>query len=207
MDRPLVDEPLHERDLAGDPITQFQRWFAEVRQLNLPEPDAAVLATATADGVPSARVVLVRGVGQDGFRFYTNYDSRKGRELNDNPRAALVFHWQDLCRQVRVEGRIARATREASEAYFRGRPRGSQISAWASPQSQVIASREALEQMAAELEQRFAEQPVPVPPNWGGYVLTPHAIEFWRHRNSRRHDRLRYQRGADDRWVVQRLAP
>jgi pyridoxamine 5'-phosphate oxidase len=170
-------------------------------------PETAVLATATAAGAPSARAVLVKAAGEDGFVFFTNYESRKGGELAENPRAALVFLWQPLGRQVRIEGAVARASEEESAAYFATRPPGSRIGAWASPQSFVLGSREELETRVADAEERFGDGDVPLPPHWGGFRLTPDAVEFWQHRDNRLHDRLRYRRGPDGGWVVERLAP
>jgi pyridoxamine 5'-phosphate oxidase len=170
-------------------------------------PETAVLATATAGGAPSARAVLVKGAGDDDFLFFTNYESRKGRELAENPRAALVFLWQPLGRQVRVEGTVERLSEEESAAYFATRPTGSQLGAWASPQSSVLTSRESLERRVADAEARFADGEIPLPPHWGGFRLTPDAVEFWQHRENRLHDRLRYRRGPDGGWLVERLAP
>ena len=203
---PDVDEPFDEEGLPPDPIALFRAWRDEVSVLDLPEPDAVVLATASPDGAPSARVVLLRGVDQDGFRFFTNYESRKGTELASNPRASMVFHWQELRRQVRVEGDVERLATEESAAYFSRRPRGSRISAWASPQSRVVDDRRALEARVAELERRYPDD-VPLPPFWGGYLLRPRVVEFWQHRASRLHDRLVYRRDGGHGWNVVRLGP
>ena len=201
------DRSLDELGLAPEPGAQFRAWFADAEAAGVRLPETAVLATATAGGAPSARAVLVKAAGDDGFVFFTNYESRKGGELAENPQAALVFLWQPLGRQVRVEGTVERATAEESAAYFATRPTDSRIGAWASPQSTVIASRDELERRVAEAEERFGDGDVPRPPHWGGYRLTPETVEFWQHRDSRLHDRLRYRRDADGAWIVERLAP
>ncbi len=193
-------------ELDPDPIRQFQRWFDEATSAGLVEPYAMTLAAATRDGHPSARMVLLKGFDARGFVFYTNYESRKGGELEQNPQAALVFFWVELERQVRVEGRVERAAPEESDAYFASRPLGSQIGAWASAQSRVIAGREPLERRTAELEDEYAGREVPRPSQWGGYRVVPHVIEFWQGRPSRLHDRLRY-RQKDGGWIVERLSP
>jgi pyridoxamine 5'-phosphate oxidase len=198
--------PLLERDVDADPLRQFARWFADAGGAEIRMPEAAALATASSDGRPSARMVLVKEFGEGGFVFYSNYDSRKARELDANPRAALLFHWDPLGRQVRVEGPAHRATAEASAAYVRSRPRGSQLSALASPQSEPIASREELERRVAELTARYGEDELPVPANWGGFVIVPELFEFWQQRHDRLHDRLRYER-SDGGWLLERLAP
>ncbi len=197
---------LREADLDPDPIRQFQSWFDEAESSGLVEPGAMVLATATPSGAPSARVVLLRRTDPRGFTFFTNYDSRKGRELAANPRATLVSYWAELERQVRIEGVIEQLDSADSDAYFGRRPRGSQISAWASPQSDVVTDRETLEQRLTEVEARFGDGEIPRPPNWGGYRLVPDLIEFWQGRESRLHDRLCYRltKGA---WTIERLAP
>jgi pyridoxamine 5'-phosphate oxidase len=197
---------LAEGDLDPDPVMQFGRWFDAAAAAGLFEPNAMTLATATPDGRPSARMVLLKGVDGGGFVFYTNYRSRKGRELAANPLAALVVHWAELRRQVRVEGRVERTSREESEAYFRTRPLGSRLGAWASEQSRVIAGRDALDRRVTELAARFDDGDVPLPPAWGGFRLVPDAIEFWQGRPDRLHDRLRYRREAGV-WTVERLAP
>lgn len=196
---------LGERDIAPDPFTQFARWFHDAA--SVPDANAMTLATATRDGKVSARVVLLKGFDERGFSFFTNYESRKGRELAENPRAALVFYWQPLGRQVRIEGMVTRISEEESDAYFRTRPVGSQLGALASPQSQPIPNREFLETRYNELAERFTLDPVPRPKHWGGYRLAPHAVEFWQSRDNRLHDRILYTRAGPDTWRVVRLAP
>jgi pyridoxamine 5'-phosphate oxidase len=198
---------LDEADVAADPFRQFGRWFDDARAAQVAEPNAMTLATADASGAPSARVVLLKSFDERGFTFHTNYDSRKGRELAGNPRAALCFYWQPLERQVRIEGTVERASREDSEAYFRTRPVAAQIGAWVSQQSKPIASRAELERLQQELEQRFAGGPVPLPEHWGGLRVVPHAVEFWQGRPSRLHDRLLYTRVPEGGWKLQRLSP
>jgi len=197
---------LAEADVDADPVVQFGRWFEQAEGAGLLEPTAMTLATATPDGVPSARMVLLRGFDQRGFVFYTNYESRKGAELAANPTAALVFWWGELERQVRIEGRVERTTREESEAYFHSRPPGSQLSAAASPQSQVIDGRAVLERRVAAMATSQRDGQVPLPEFWGGYRLAPEVIEFWQGRPNRLHDRLRYRRTAGG-WRMDRLAP
>lgn len=197
---------LLEKDLAKDPFRQFEKWFQEAGAAKLPEPNACVLATAGRDGRPAARVMLLKGVDGRGFTFFTNHDSRKGRALDANPQAALVFAWLPMERQVLVEGPVQRVSREEAEAYFHSRPRGSQLGAWASPQSTVIASRAVLEESYKVTERKYAGQEVPLPPNWGGYRLAPEAVEFWQGRPNRLHDRLRYRREGGA-WVIERLSP
>jgi pyridoxamine 5'-phosphate oxidase len=198
---------VEERDLDSDPIRQLDAWLAEAAAAGLVFPEAAALATADAAGRPSARMVLLKGVDEQGLCFYTNRESRKAGELAANPYAALVLYWQPLDRQVRVEGRVEPLDDEASLAYFRQRPLGSRLAAWASPQSQPIAGREELERRYAEAESRFAgEADVPLPPFWGGYRLVPDVVELWHGRQNRLHDRIRYDR-AGDAWRRARLAP
>jgi len=197
---------LDEAAVAGDPLDQVRRWLADAVAAGVLQPDAMALATATPDGRPSARMVLVKGVDQRGLVFYTNRDSAKGRELAANPRAAAILHWQQLQRQVRVTGGVERLSEQDSAAYFATRPRGSQLAAWASHQSQVVASRGALEDRFAEMEQRFTGEEVPLPPWWGGYRLEAEVVECWQGRPNRLHDRLRWTRqGAT--WRLERLAP
>jgi pyridoxamine 5'-phosphate oxidase len=201
-------QPLSEHDLDPDPIAQFNAWFDEATRAGTLAPEAMAVATASADGAPSVRMVLLKQVDARGFVFFTNYESRKGRELTANPRAALLFHWEKLGRQVRVEGAVQRVSREETETYVRSRPRGSQLSALASPQSQVVEGREELEALVDELTARYAStEELPAPDNWGGFRVSPERIEFWQHRNDRLHDRLRYTQTADGGWVIERLAP
>jgi len=202
--------PFSESDLAADWLTQFEQWFADVVAAGLPEPNAMVVASATADGRPSARTVLLKQVDVRGFVFVTNYTSRKGSELTANPYASLVFPWFPISRQVVVCGDVTRVAPEESAAYFATRPRDSQIGAWASPQSQVIASRADLDALEQATIDRFAPVPdIPVPPHWGGFRVRPDTVEFWRGRQGRLHDRLRYRRTdrAGDEWIVERLGP
>jgi pyridoxamine 5'-phosphate oxidase len=198
---------LLEQDVAPDPIRQFEVWFDEAVRSAVNEPNAMTLATCKTDGRPSARFVLLRGFDERGFTFFTNYESRKARELDGNAHAALVFYWHELERQVRVEGRVERVSAEESDAYFHSRPASSRIGAWASPQSQVIRCREVLEQQCRELETRYADEAIPRPPNWGGYRVMHETVEFWQGRPSRLHDRLRYTRESQSEWLIERLAP
>ena len=190
---------LHEADVEPDPVDQFLAWYGEAQS------EAVALATASAEGTPSVRMVLLRGADRTGFTFYTNFDSAKARDLAANPRAALCFFWPPD-RQVRVSGQVQPVGPRESERYWRNRPRASQLSAWASRQSQVVESREALEERVAELATRFADQDVPLPPFWGGYRLEPETVEFWHHRDDRLHDRIRYRRDEDS-WLIERLSP
>lgn len=198
---------LTEKELARDPFRQFEKWFQEAEAAKIPEPNAMVLTTATRDGRPSARTILLKGLDGRGFVFYSNYESRKGRELEGNPRATLLFPWLALERQVIIEGAVAKVAREESEAYFHSRPRLSQLSAWVSQQSSVISGRNLLEESLRTLEKKYAGQEVPLPPHWGGWRLAPETVEFWQGRRSRLHDRLRYRREKDGAWSVERLAP
>ena len=197
---------LAEKDLARDPFRQFEKWFAEAQAAKVPEPNAMVLASCTPDGRPSTRTVLLKALDGRGFVFYTNYESRKGRELAGNARASLLFPWIAMERQVMVEGTVSRVTREESDAYFHSRPRLSQLAAWASNQSSVIGDRALLESAMKALEKQYAGTDVPLPPNWGGFRLAPESVEFWQGRRSRLHDRLRYRRDKEG-WVIERLAP
>ena len=201
-----VTHGLPTLEASPDPYDLFGRWFADAEASGLLLPESMALATATPDGRPSARMVLLKGVGPDGLRFFTNYDSRKAAELDANPRAALCFHWSVLERQVRVEGRVARLSTEASAAYFATRSRGSQLGAWASKQSHPVADRAALEESVAATEARFEGGEVPLPDFWGGYLLLPDRFEFWQGRANRLHDRLLYVPSGES-WEITRLQP
>jgi pyridoxamine 5'-phosphate oxidase len=210
--REYGDSGLDGPDLAADPVAMFRHWMHDTVVAGLHEPNAMVLATVSADGHPSSRMVLLKGVDDRGFVFYSNYDSRKGNELAANPRAALLFPWHDLQRQVRVEGRAEQLSREESAAYFVTRPRASQLGAWASPQSTEVTSRDDLERRYAEVEDRFHDSDVPLPEHWGGYLVVPEVVEFWQGRRGRMHDRLVYRRAAgapsgEAAWEISRLAP
>ena len=195
---------LREADAADDPFEQFQAWYADAESA-VPVPEAVVVATATPDGAPSARTVLLKGAEPGGFVFFTNYESRKGRELAANPQAALLFHWQQLGRQVRVEGPVTRVSDEQSDAYFHSRPLGARLGAWVSRQSEAVESRAVLEESVEEMRRHLGAD-LPRPPHWGGFRVEPQVYEFWQHRDDRLHDRLRYRRDGS-RWVRERLAP
>lgn len=197
---------LHESSVDRDPIAQFKSWFGQAKKTGLPLYESFTLATVGEDGRPDARMLLLKGVDQRGFVFYTNYESRKAGEIEKTPYATIVFHWNELFRQVRIEGRLERVTTQESEAYFHSRLRGSQVGAWASRQSSVIADREELEKKVRECEAKFRGQQVPLPPFWGGYRLLPERIEFWQGRPSRLHDRLCFRR-EDSGWKMVRLSP
>lgn len=199
--------PLREQDADPDPLRQFGAWFDDAAGAGERAPEAAALATATSDGVPSVRMVLVKQCDERGFVFYTNYESRKGAELDANPRAALLFHWDLLGRQVRIEGTTKRTSWAESGSYIRSRPRASQLSALASPQSRPVKSRAALEERVAELAARHMDSDLPLPESWGGFRLVAESFEFWQHREDRLHDRLLYTPRADGTWVLARLAP
>lgn len=197
---------LVEGEVAPDPIVQFAAWFEAATAAGLPEPNAMTLSTATPDGRPSARVVLLKGFDERGFCFFTNYESRKARELEANPRASLVFFWAAPERQVRVEGRVERVSAAESDHYFSIRPVGARLGAWASRQSEVVADRDTLERAMAEAEVRYGGGEIPRPPHWGGYRVVPDEVEFWQGRPNRVHDRLRYRR-AEGGWALDRLSP
>jgi len=200
-------EGLDETRIEGDPIKQFQLWFEQAIAAKLPMPDAMSLATVTPDGRPTARMVLLKQVDDEGFVFFTNYQSAKARQLEINPYAALVFYWPQLEQQVRVEGKVNKTSAEESSAYFKTRPRESQIGAWASPQSEVISAREVLEQRARELSEQYCDREIDCPVHWGGFRLKPDRIEFWKGRVGRLHDRLLYELQPDGTWTIKRLAP
>ena len=205
---PIPARALRESDVDPDPFVQFTQWYDDAVAHGELQPDAMVVASCTPDAVPSARMVLLRGVDHRGFCFYTNYDSRKGRELDANPRAAIAFHWPEVLRQVRATGAVERIDDAESNAYWDNRPRASRVSAWASEQSEVVVSRDELEGRVVELEARFAGGDVPRPTAWGGYRVVPDDLEFWQHRDDRLHDRLRYARRAGrDGWRIERLQP
>jgi pyridoxamine 5'-phosphate oxidase len=197
---------LDEAHVGSDPMVEFHRWFQEAGEAKVLEPNAMALATASTDGAPSVRIVLLKGYDERGFVFFTDYRSRKGAELEQNPQAALVLYWPELERQVRISGPVSAVSREESEIYFRSRPRTSRLSTWVSHQSQVIPGRSTLERRARELEARFPDD-VPLPPSWGGYRVRPESIEFWQGRESRLHDRLRYTREHGGGWRLERLSP
>ncbi len=199
--------PLSEKEIEANPIDFFAKWFDEAMAAEVLEPNAMTLATATKDGYPSARVVLLKGADKNGFSFYSNYLSRKGKELAKNPQGCLVFFWPELARQIRIEGKILKLSKEESEAYFASRPFASQIGAISSPQSQVIPNREVLDVAFTAFEQKFQGKKIPKPAHWGGYILAPIAIEFWQGRESRMHDRIKYALMEKGKWKIERLAP
>jgi pyridoxamine 5'-phosphate oxidase len=215
----VPERPLREADVDTDPLVTFRDWYDDALVHGALQPDAMIVATATPDGAPSARAVLLRGIDERGFCFYTNFESHKGAELAANPRAAIVFHWPEVLRQVRVRGRVEQVSADENDAYWHNRPRASRISAWASRQSAPIASRAALEDRAREVAARFEARSghtetddgeagdVPRPGFWGGYRVVPEEIEFWQHRDDRLHDRLRYRRSSDGGWLLERLQP
>lgn len=197
---------LSESDVNASPIAQFSAWFAEAQRAEVPEPNAMCLATSTGDGFPSARIVLLKGLSENGFVFYTDYRSQKGRELSENPRASLCFFWAPLERQVRIAGTVERVSRAEAQEYFQSRPVGSRIGATASVQSSVLSSREELESRVVSLQEQFGNGDVPLPDHWGGFRVIPVSIEFWQGRSSRLHDRIKYSRN-DGGWAISRLSP
>lgn len=214
MDQRIADirkdytkQVLNRQQTVADPIDQFRRWFKEAQEAEVTEINAMNLSTVGKNGRPSARIVLLKDISADGFVFYTNYESRKGKELEEHPFGALTFFWPELERQVRIEGKIMKVDQAIAEAYFASRPRGSQLGAWASPQSKEIASRSILETREMEFDEKFAGTEVPKPAHWGGYELTPDYVEFWQGRSSRLHDRIVYEMGIGNQWQRKRLAP
>jgi pyridoxamine 5'-phosphate oxidase len=198
---------LLEKEVDANAIRQFDNWWKEALHSEIDEVNAATLATASADGIPSARIVLLKGYDEHGFVFFTNYESFKGMQLAENPRACLVFFWKELERQVRITGLVEKVPAEESDAYFNSRPEGSRIGAWVSPQSQVIENREWLEEREQKYSKDFASQPLTRPAHWGGYRVKPISIEFWQGRSNRLHDRIQYTLQGDNRWIIERLAP
>ncbi len=200
-------DSLTRDELSSDPIIQFERWYQEAEKVGIEEPNAMTLATSNREGKPSARIVLLKGFGPKGFVFYTNYASSKGQDLVQNPQAAVVFWWKEMERQIRIEGEVVKTKLDTSRGYFHSRPRGSQISAWASPQSQEI-KEHYLSEKRAEVESRFSEvDPIPLPHYWGGFLLKPSTIEFWQGRKNRYHDRYKFRLSDDGTWSLARLAP
>jgi len=204
--RDYAREELVESSVEDNPIDQFVIWFEQAVSSNMLDPNAMTLSTATRNGVPSSRIVLLKRVEKQGFRFYTNYSSRKGEELEENPRAALCFYWPSLERQVRVQGIVEKLSEEESETYFQQRPRSSKIGAWASKQSSRVSSRAELEEKFEEIKRKYKNKEVPLPEFWGGYILKPNRIEFWQGRKSRMHDRICYEKDGE-KWVIFRLSP
>lgn len=200
-------QSLLETDVADNPFIQFDTWWDDAVQSELDEINAMTLATASATGIPSARIVLLKSVSEAGFVFFTNYNSQKGKELEENPRACLVFFWKELERQIRITGMVEKISTGESDEYFNSRPEGSRIGAWASPQSSLIESREIIEANIAKYKQQFTEGKITRPPHWGGYIVIPAVIEFWQGRPNRLHDRIQYSKMADGGWKIERLAP
>jgi pyridoxamine 5'-phosphate oxidase len=200
-------QSLLETDIAADPFTQFNRWWDDAEKSELDEINAMTLATASLTGMPAARIVLLKSVTGAGFVFFTNYNSHKGKELEENPNACLVFFWKELERQVRITGKVEKVSGQESDEYFNSRPAGSRIGAWASPQSSVIESRETIEKNILKYEAQFAATEIARPPHWGGYIVIPTVIEFWQGRPNRLHDRLQYSKLQDESWKIERLAP
>ena len=205
--REYTDAGLNEQDLDANPFNQFDQWFQEAIDAKIDLPDAMTLATATQDGIPSARIVLLRGHDERGFVFYTDYESQKGKELAENPKAALVFYWRELDRQVRITGQVSKVSRENSQHYFQSRPIGSRLAALASKQSEVIPDRRVLEDRFNQLAAQYQDEEIPLPADWGGYRLSPDMIEFWSGCPSRLHDRLRYTRQPNNDWRIERISP
>jgi pyridoxamine 5'-phosphate oxidase len=199
-------QSLSEKDVDANPMIQFEKWWKQAIDRNIGEPNAMTLATCTATGKPSARIVLLKGINENGFVFFTNYDSRKGKEIGENPFVSLLFFWKELERQVRIEGKIKKTSSVESNEYFSSRPRESRIGAWSSPQSAVIESRKVLEHNAAKYNRQYTTDDIPRPKNWGGFLVEPKAIEFWQGRPGRLHDRLQYSR-EKNKWIIKRLAP
>ncbi len=197
---------LQKKSVSKNPFEQFSKWFDDVVKTKIEQPNAMILATASKDGIPSARVVLLKGVEQDGFRFFTNYNSQKGRELIENPSASLLFFWYELERQIRISGKVEKVSIKESEEYFKTRPYESQLGAWASNQSKIIINREFLEKKFSELKMKYREGEVPLPPYWGGFKLIPHSFEFWQGRENRLHDRIAYSKEKEE-WKIERLSP
>jgi pyridoxamine 5'-phosphate oxidase len=205
--RDYMRESLSENDVSGNPYRQFDRWWEEAIKAEIDEVNAMALSTVSSSGRPSSRIVLLKGYDDAGFVFFSNYESRKGQELEHDPHASLLFFWKELERQVRIEGKCERVSEAESDAYFMSRPEGSRIGAWASPQSKEIVSRDVLEKNIAEIKNRFADLPIPRPSNWGGYRLVPDIMEFWQGRESRLHDRLQFRLVSGNEWMISRLAP
>ena len=205
--RDYMLESLLEKDAAKDPVQQFERWWEEAVNSKIDEVNAMTLATATKLGIPSARIVLLKAYEKDGFVFFTNYNSQKGKDIEANPFVSLLFFWKELERQIRIDGRIEKISEADSEAYFNSRPEGSKIGAWSSPQSSVIADRSVIENNFLQNEEKFRDKEIPRPSHWGGYIVKPVSFEFWQGRSSRLHDRLKYTQNAGAGWTIERLAP
>jgi pyridoxamine 5'-phosphate oxidase len=200
-------QTLDENDVASNPIDQFTKWWKEAVSSDIDEVNAMTLATVSSEGIPAARIVLLKGYDKNGFVFFTNYESKKGQDLLTHPLAALVFFWKELERQVRISGRVEKVSAEESDAYFQSRPEGSRLGAWASPQSKAINNRQVIEEQLAAYQQTYHLQPIPRPPHWGGYRVVPDTIEFWQGRSSRLHDRIQYKLDSVGIWEITRLAP
>jgi len=200
-------QTLDENDVASNPIDQFTKWWKEAVSSDIDEVNAMTLATVSSEGIPAARIVLLKGYDKNGFVFFTNYDSKKGQDMLSHPLAALVFFWKELERQVRISGRVEKVSAEESDAYFQSRPEGSRLGAWASPQSKAINNRQVIEEQLVAYQQTYHLQPIPRPPHWGGYRVVPDTIEFWQGRSSRLHDRIQYKLDSVGIWEISRLAP